>query len=255
MPDILTNLRLSDDNRIVHGLWIGPALSSLEKLTIRSFQAQGHEFHLWIYDEVSEVPSGTVLEDANDVVERRRVFRYRENDPHRGLGKGSLAGFSDIFRYRLLFEKGGWWADMDVTCLRPLDFESPYVFREHETLPVVGNIMKCPPRSALMASCFEHASREVDEHNRDWVKPVRILCDEIERLGLTRFIVPGLANPEVWEEIEARVLSNAPLRDGIHVFHWCNEKWRTEGIQRDPALAGTTYSTLLELFGVVRSGW
>ena len=32
---------------------------------------------------------------------------------------GSLAAFSNLFRYKLLLERGGWWVDTDVICLRP----------------------------------------------------------------------------------------------------------------------------------------
>jgi len=38
----------------IHGLWIGRHLSKLEKLTLHSFLKHGHEFNLWVYDELVE---------------------------------------------------------------------------------------------------------------------------------------------------------------------------------------------------------
>jgi hypothetical protein len=242
--------QLSPSNKVVHGLWVGQALTTLEKLTIRSFLAHGHDFHLWAYDHVSGVPPGVVHRDAREILDSHRIFRYLDDDPKFGFGKGSVAGFSDIFRYRLLYEEGGWWSDMDVTCLRPLEYESPYVFRSHKRFPVVGNIMKCPPKSPLMAACYARASSEVDECNRDWVRPIRILCDEIERHELMHYVMPGFANPEVWKDILMRIVSDTPLHAGISVFHWCNEKWRSEGVERTEPIRCSTYAMLLEKFCV-----
>jgi len=39
---------------------------------------------------------------------------------HAGV-RGSLACFSDFFRYKLLAQEGGWWFDTDVVCLAPSD--------------------------------------------------------------------------------------------------------------------------------------
>src|SRR5258706_6206464 len=42
----------ADDNKIIQGLWIGPTLSQMEQLSIASFLANGHEYHLFVYDDV-----------------------------------------------------------------------------------------------------------------------------------------------------------------------------------------------------------
>ncbi|MFT4769143.1 MAG: mannosyltransferase OCH1-like enzyme, partial [Glaciecola sp.] len=102
----------ADSLYIVQGLWIGGALSTAEKLCIRSFQHHGHEFHLYVYDDVDGIPSGTIIKDANTVVPAERIFRYKDN--------GSVAGFANLFRYALLFANGGAWADMDMVCLKPI---------------------------------------------------------------------------------------------------------------------------------------
>jgi hypothetical protein len=133
---------MHEENKIVHGLWIGKHLSLVELLCLHSFLRQGHEFHLWTYDQLeTPVPSGIFIEDASQIIASDEVFAYRNRNQF-GHGKGSYAGFSDIFRYRLLYLKGGWWTDMDVVCLSPLDFREPYVFRTHHDFAAVGNIMK-----------------------------------------------------------------------------------------------------------------
>lgn len=118
----------SPDNKIVNGLWISPdggPLSNLERLCIHSFCAHGHDFRLWTYGDLPNVPEisrgggGKVeVRDGNEILSKDKIFRYR----------GSFAGFSDCFRWELMRQKGGWYADMDIVCLRPFDFADEVVF-------------------------------------------------------------------------------------------------------------------------------
>jgi glycosyltransferase involved in cell wall biosynthesis len=218
---------LSDENRVVNGLWIGNHLSSLELLTIHSFLRHGHEFHLWLYDDVTTpLPKGVILENAEEILPRSRIFRQRDIDPETGVGRLSLGPFSDLFRYKLLYEKGGWWVDMDVTCLRPLNFQTGYVFRPHR-VGVVANIAKCPPRSALMKMTYEQAERETNE-NTSWLLPNRILSANVARLKLDRFAYPDICNQESWRDaIQPLICSDQPLPPHWYAIHWANEMWRT----------------------------
>jgi hypothetical protein len=225
-------MQLSENNRIVNGLWIGKSLARLELLTMKSFMSNGHEFQLWVYDELeTKLPEGVKVMDANSIVPADKIFRYKYADQF-GHGKGSLAGFSDIFRYKLLHEYGGWWVDMDVTCLKPLNFDAPYVFRPHHDMPVVGNVMKCPKGSELMKYCFDRASVEVDENNRDWHLPIQILNDGIEKFGLSEYII-NITNPESWYENRKLILKNVELPEQWYAIHWINEEWRRNGINKN----------------------
>ncbi len=93
----------------IQSLWIGSALSTMERLSLTSFVAAGHNVHLYTYDDVAGVPEGVELRDANAILPRSRIFRYAEHD--------TVSGFSNFFRYKLLLERGGWWVDTDVVCL------------------------------------------------------------------------------------------------------------------------------------------
>lgn len=216
-----------DDNRIVHGLWIGSELSRLEQLTLRSFTRFGHEFHLWVYDEITTpLPVGVSLRDANVIFPRERVFRRNALDPETGVGRNSLGAFSDLFRYKLLYERGGIWVDMDVTALRRFDFKEEYLFRPHR-LGMVGNVMKCPKGSELMRAALEETEAVAGE-NIAFLEPVRILNKHVERLGLTGFIRPDISNEDHWlDAIRALAESNAPIPSHWYAIHWVNEFWRT----------------------------
>ncbi|MDD2637011.1 MAG: glycosyltransferase [Bacteroidales bacterium] len=231
-------------NIIVNALWIGNILSPTELLTIKSFIDNGHDFVLWAYDEIeTDLPQGAILKDANEIFPRTNVFCYKYPNQF-GHGKGSYAGFSDIFRYKLLYLKGGWWTDMDVTCLKPLDFEDEYVFRTHHSLPMVGNIMKCPPNSKLMQKCFEEAVKKVDQNNRDWHLPIQILVDNVYVLKLDKYI-KNFSNQDSWNIIREFLKKTVPIPENWYVIHWVNEEWRRNNISK---IAFIKSSLIFKLF-------
>jgi hypothetical protein len=226
----------------VHGLWIGSELGPMQLLTIRSFQHHGFIFNLWTYDPNIGNGTDAVIRNANDIIPEQRVFRYRDNGcidvP---FGRGSCAGFSDMFRYRLLYEHGGWYTDLDVTCLREPDFDTDYVFRDHWLLPAVGNIMRCPPKSEVMRLSYELCSKAVTEENDDWHKPVRILCRFIKQQNLSHFVRRGICNLDDSLEITTRFLqADEQIPPEWYFLHWCNA---INGCQHSE---NSTYAKLLK---------
>lgn len=219
---------LSADNRIVHGLWIGSALTKMELLTIHSFLRHGHEFHLWLYDDLdTPLPKEVVIEDANAIIPQDRIIRKAEIDPESGVGKGSVSSpFSDLFRYKLLYDRGGYWVDMDVTCLQPFNFQTPYVFRTHR-VGVVGNIMKCPPRSRLMKDLYEKVAREISP-DTPWMMPNQMLSELVEQLGLAQYVRRDVWNEESWWEVIRPLMQGSqPIPSEWFAIHWINEFLRT----------------------------
>jgi len=213
--------------QIVNGLWLGRELGALEELTLKSFTSFGHEFHLWHYDTIKGilVPKGVVLRNGEEILPKSKIFQYPEK-MLLDFGGGSYVGFSEIFRYKVMYEKGGWWSDLDLTCLKSLDeVTDDYFFRNHGVLSVVGNIMKVPPKSELMGKCFERAEREVNEHQIDWHHAIRILCFYIELMGLSKHIRMDACNLDCYDVIwpmmkEAKSISTIP--DTWRFIHWTN---------------------------------
>ena len=235
--------KMDKSNKTVNALWIGEYLSSTELLTINSFLNKGHSFVLWSYNELkTELPKAVILKDANEIFPKSKVFSYKYSNQF-GHGKGSYAGFSDIFRYKLLYLHGGWWTDMDVTCLKALDFETDYVFRTHHDLKLVGNIMKCPKNSLLMKKCFEEAVEKVTENNRDWHLPIQILVDNVKELGLTSYI-RSFSNPDSWNVIRKFLAKEVEIPQNWYIIHWVNEEWRRNKIDKTTFLKNSLYAKL-----------
>jgi hypothetical protein len=210
---------------IVNSLWIGNALlKPIEILTVKSFIDMGAEFVLWHYDPIrTKLPKETILRDGRELIPEDKMFRYPEN-MMLGFGENSFVGFSEIFRYKTLYEFGGWWSDMDVVCLKPLsEINEDYWFRNHGVLSVVGNIMKCPAKSNLMKLCYEKAVEEVNAYQDDWHHAIRILCYYIEFLGLSKFIHKNECNldrlPNVLNLLYDK---NFVLPNEWRFIHWMN---------------------------------
>jgi hypothetical protein len=244
---------MNQDNKVVHGLWIGTKLSNLELLTLNSFVYHGHEFHLWVYEEISTpLPIGIFVRDANEIIPKEKVFRYKHVNQF-GHGKNSVAGFSDIFRYKLLYEYGGWWVDMDVTCLKPFTLKAPYVFRSHTDLEMVGNVMKCPPKSELMLQCYQESVDQINEDNKDWYGPIYILNKYVKELDLELYIVDGISFPDHFGIVNVLKNFKVELNSEYIFIHWLNEEWRNRKINKDNVRLSSVFGQLLIKHQIVSS--
>ncbi|MEW4453625.1 hypothetical protein AB1L30_13205 [Bremerella sp. JC817] len=103
----------------IQTLWIGDRLSRLEQVCLASFAYHGHPVDLYVYDDIQGVPDGVTLRDANEIIPHEQIFTYFN---------GSYAGFADLFRWQMLYDRGGCWIDADMLCIREFDFEAPIVF-------------------------------------------------------------------------------------------------------------------------------
>jgi Glycosyltransferase sugar-binding region containing DXD motif len=136
---------------VIQMFWHGAPLSRVERLSLASFAHHGHAVHLYAYDAIDGVPAGVTLRDASEILPRELIFLHRRTQ--------SLAPFADWFRYRLLYERGGIWADTDVVCLRPFDYAQPRVFGWQDTELINNAVIGLPagdPLASWMATACEN---------------------------------------------------------------------------------------------------
>lgn len=234
----------------VNGLWIQHTLSPLELLCIQSFMDNGFSFQLWTYTPGNiNAPEGCIIRDANEIIPAENIFRYTKINKH-GHGKGSYAGFSDIFRYRLLYQHGGIWTDMDITCLKNFHLESDYFFRYHHKAGAVGNFMKCPPFSPLMEWCYNRAVKEINADNEDWMLPIRILNEGIERFHLEQYI-GQISNDDSFPVVASLLRSAPAIPAHWNIIHWMNEEFRRMDISKDICLSNSLLHQLYEKHHIV----
>lgn len=231
----------------VSGLWIGSSLSPLERACVTSFLARGHQFDLFAYDEIAGVPSRCRVLDAAHVLPRERVFTHRA-----GVGQGSVAAFSDVFRYELLHRFGGWWVDLDVYCLTDTLPDAGFVIGRQGPTVINCAILRAPaghPVIAAARTACETRSSEVEwgELGPDLLTPL------MREHGLEATAFP----PEVfypvdwqhyWAVLDPRRTADVLLRmRGAACVHLWNDMLRRIALDKNVlAPAGSVLRMLYE---------
>jgi len=105
------------------------------------------------------VPEGVELLDARELwpgpVHR---FFYPDGDPTPAL-------HANLVRYAALERFGGWYADLDMICLRGLPTSKVYLGWQTDT-SVNGAVMKFPANSPVMAGAIEEARARLPQTAR-----------------------------------------------------------------------------------------
>jgi len=231
-------------NRVIQSLWVGDRLTTMEKLAIGSFVHWGHEYHLYAYGPVDGVPCGAVVKDANEILPADSVFAYQG-----GFGAGSFSGFSNRFRYKLLLERGGWWVDTDVVCLRPF-FALPAIVltTEHESpvstgFKVASAVMRMPAGSSLMQWAWNECLK-FDPSTMVWGQTgPQLMQRGVDALGLHEFLRPASFTSSIpyweWRAFVEPSRPDFPVADayGAHLFH---QMWIDGGADPDGAFPATS---------------
>jgi len=128
-------------------------LSAFEITCLQSFIDHGHDITIFSYGDCS-APAHFKIADASSILPQSRLFYYKD-----GCGKGSVSGFSNLFRYTLLTRLTDiWWVDTDVVCLSSNWPERKTVSAAWQSSHLVGSaILYCAP--TLAAELADRSAR------------------------------------------------------------------------------------------------
>ena len=225
-------------NKIIQGLWIGAELSVMEQLSISSFLLNGHDYHLYVYDDVKHIPAGTTVMDASEILPSSRIFQYKYS--------ASYAGFANFFRYKLLLERGGWWTDTDIVCLKPFDFSDDYVFSteiDHRGREVVtSSVIKAPAGSEVMSYAWRVCQRKNPSRLIWGETGPRLMAKAVKKFKLDEYKKTHHAFCPVDYEQWQKVLQHdfeLSRDERTYAIHLWNEMWRAasqdKNAQYDPS--------------------
>jgi mannosyltransferase OCH1-like enzyme len=197
----------------------------MEQLSISSFLLNGHDYHLYVYDDLKCIPAGTVVMDAREILPPSWIFQYK--------GRPSYAGFANFFRYKLLLERGGWWADTDTICLKPFDFSDDYVFSSeinHRGREVINNgVIKAPAGSVLMKYVWEFCQTKNPARLVWGETGPRLMAKAVKKFGLERHKTTYQTFcPIDYEEWQKLLQPGFGLLfdERTYAIHLWNEMWR-----------------------------
>lgn len=213
-------------NHIVQSFWSG-SVTTMERLCIRSFLANGHAFHLYAYGPLNDIPEGCIVKDANEILPEGRVRQLP-----------CVQQWADFFRVALLLKKGGWWVDADTVCLKPYDFPSAYVFAASVVPDILQNcVMKVPAGSPIMQYWYDYINSmnpaQLTKLKFQDIGPL-FLGKAVPKFGLQQYVQPRVVFDPIRYDKAAQMIDPTAVWDltqtySIHCFHaaWNNghEAW------------------------------
>ena len=125
-------------------LWVEGPLSYVEVLCAASFRDAGHHVKLYHYGPVENVPEGVECVDGRTILGTDRFVAHAKT--------GSMALFSDVFRYHLLAKNDRMiWADLDAYCARAFEPQAGYFYGWASKHLVNGGVLGLPQDSEGLA--------------------------------------------------------------------------------------------------------
>jgi len=245
------------NSEIIQSLWIGPRLSNMEYLCIKSFIDFGHEFHLYTYNKVDNIPKGVIVKDGNEILPASEIYRYKS---------GSVSAFSNLFRFTMLYKKGGYWVDTDLVCVKKFDFKEDYVFtsepsEDYQRQVINAGIIKCPKDSqaAFQGMIIQRRHKQMILSGEiTWSSGPKTVQEVIFRNKLEKYVLPwkGICSCS-WADTNSLIDRNKKynkevilrLKDipeemyGIHLW---NEVWRCNNFDKDKKYGECLYEELKE---------
>lgn len=142
-------------------------MSDLEIMCLKSWAGHGHPVHLYSYEDISGLPVGVILRDANEIIEGGPDIYDGPMPKTVSKTAFEMMPFSDRFRFTLLRMNGGLWLDLDIILVRPIPdelFEQDFWCSSERTLqsgaykskellkPNIGALFVSEPEHPLMCA-------------------------------------------------------------------------------------------------------
>ena len=194
----------------VFTLWVGSPLPYLQQISIVSWIRQG--YRVKIYTDNNNLLKNTLLEDFTYYIKLENANKILTKEP-----SWAILPYSDLFRYKVLYEYGGTWLDADLILLRPLPnletiISSEYTmksgaFKSKNDMTATIQCLRFVKGNPLIKKIIDTIHTKIN--NPAWRENMKIFRKIIEKDGLT-LAEPYLFNPVPWWNIENIVSSSTP---------------------------------------------
>lgn len=199
---------------LLQTFWTGNPLSRLERAALQSYVNQGYTVHIYTYNPLTEFMQNVPhtprirVHDAREILPEAALFTYAGR-AHVGAREDAyrFLPFSDLFRFMMLYKKGGAWIDLDIFLTRPIPVDilrHPYVFSSERTIQkgayakkepeiVDMGFIKVPgPRSSLMTWILQHIPASLLDLKTPF-DYMNLYRKGVAALELERYVLPAHA--------------------------------------------------------------
>jgi hypothetical protein len=226
----------------VASMWYGSEINQIGRLTIASFLQHKHTFTLYTYDTSVSVPDGTIIKDANEILDKSYIF-----------GENKIwQPFADLFRYKMLMETNYLWVDMDIVCLTDdWHFPHDYVFALDASIEsdrYNNAVLKMPQDSEALKVMYEIAVNG-NHSTLLWDAPIGVpitygpmlLTDMVYQYDLKKYELPKFFfYPVLMEEAyrftlpqyTSTLLKQCEDSRGVHMYGSRIDKTRLENVNK-----------------------
>jgi hypothetical protein len=185
---------------------------------MRSVMTQGHTLSLYCYQPPAAIPDGVEVRDAGEILAAEHVIRHRT---------GSVALFSNRFRYELQRQGRGTWIDTDAYLLAPLP-EREYLFGAQDAGSLATGVLRLPADAPILDCLLDVCEERVVP---SWVAAhERALARwRLARTGRTQIAkMPwGTAGPHALTSLAKRFEIEQWALDPevLYPVHWRDARW------------------------------
>ena len=214
--------------------WQGDVIGPYQLMNLKSFADRGHHVEVFSYNLNLNVPDWIAVKDAAEILPRERVLQPL-------LEGGGFAIHSNLFRYALLHQRGGWWVDPDVLLLKPdLPADDIFLAAPDAFGLVSTGALKFPHGHPLLADALAETALlgdSLEGWNRSGAQLLTMLAAKHE---LTQLRSSNPLGPVSWFDV-ARLFDPSQadeLRERCRAFdflHLHDGVWRRAGIPHDLA--------------------
>ena len=144
-------------NPSINFFWSGDDWTYLHDLTIKSHIVVDNTPIIWIHGNIPNsiywdndlYQRYCIIENANDIFD---VSGFLKNG-------GNFKTASSLWRFTLLYEQGGWYADTDALAMSRWDEEGIVLCEDSNGLYVTG-VLKVPPKLDMFNTMKKHIKKE-----------------------------------------------------------------------------------------------
>jgi hypothetical protein len=220
----------------VNSFWHGAELSDIERLCISSFLKNGVQYCLYLYERPANLPPGITVKNANEIIDRSRIFTYRAGT----FNLGSVAGFSNLFRYTLIHERGGWWTDTDLCYVNGFAEESAEMFFAEPSqggdFRVATALFKSPAGSAPLRYCLDRfAEKDVTKIVHGETGPSLLTSSILTCAKRAEVLAADTVFPVAWWEYQRLFFDENLSIDNCAAVHFWNAILDSAGVDKNAA--------------------
>ncbi|MBM0636721.1 hypothetical protein LNU06_03595 [Campylobacter sp. VicNov18] len=245
----------------VSSFWYTPKgfadIGLMEILAIKSFIANGYRFVLYTYNfndkifkKLDDLFDDFKLKDANEIIPFKDYFK-----DDRGMG---VAAFSDYFRFNLLYQGGGIWADLDMVCLNYGDLKQEYIFSqeidEDENKPrITTSFLKFPKNSEFGKNLVQESQKIIAGRK---IVPWGIigpwfLAKQVKKHNLENFAWDYKQTCQIpWSKTKDFINKNAIFDATRPFMHLFAETWRANKMDKNYFYKEGIYANLLAKYQI-----